>query len=165
MKSPVDLSLLEVDELVQLYYDVLQQLRNRNVIRTKNMIGDLAEYLVINFYNKTPQLSNLIPASAGTKSVDALSRNGERFSIKGTSGSRTGVIYRMNEPGSTEPQTQLFEYLVVARFDDLFQLRQIIEIPWATFFAKKSWHSTMRAYNIGLSKSLLNDEKVRIFNF
>ena len=38
---------LENSDLVELYSDILKVLKERGVIRTKNLVGDIGEYLAI----------------------------------------------------------------------------------------------------------------------
>ena len=56
--------------------------RNCNKEKIPFSVGIIGETIAINFFKKTPGLSNLKDAPKGTKNVDALSRNGERYSIK-----------------------------------------------------------------------------------
>ena len=57
-------------------------------------IGDIGEELAIRHYSKTANLPNLQRAPLGTKNVDALSRNGDRYSIKTIlSAKKTGTVY------------------------------------------------------------------------
>jgi hypothetical protein len=55
----MDFSELSDNELVQAYSDVLKELKKREIIRTKNIVGDLGEYLAIDYYNRTPGLPKL----------------------------------------------------------------------------------------------------------
>ena len=50
-----DLKQLSDEELIQLISpssDVFKELANRNIIRSKNTVGDLGEYYAIHYYNK-----------------------------------------------------------------------------------------------------------------
>ena len=154
---------LENSELIEAYSKIITLLKSRGVIRTKNLLGDLAEYLVIDFYGKTPGLPNLQAAPAGTQNVDALSREGNRYSIKATSGTITGVFYGLNPPESNLTENQKFEYVIIACFDDSFRLTRILELTWSQFLKHKRWHKRMRAWNLSVTKILLNDSKV-VFN-
>jgi len=49
----IDLSKLSEFELVAIYSDSIKELRKRGVIRTNNVIGELGEYLAIEYYCKT----------------------------------------------------------------------------------------------------------------
>ena len=66
-------------ELVELYASIIRSAKKRNLIRTKNFIGEIGESVVIDYYCNTPGLPNLLPAPVGTENIDAISRNGERY--------------------------------------------------------------------------------------
>ncbi len=89
----MNLNELNTTELVQAYSEIIKQFKKRGVIRTKNLLGDLGEYLAIEHFNNTAGMSNLQAAPAGTQNIDAISRNGDRYSIKATTGNLTGVFY------------------------------------------------------------------------
>ncbi len=96
----------------------IKELKRRKVIRTNNIVGELGEYLAIEIYNSKPGLPNLSPAPVGTENIDAISRKGDRYSIKSTSNNTTGVFYGLEEPVSNIPDNQKFEYVIVCKFDD-----------------------------------------------
>jgi len=148
---------LSVSELIQLYSDILEELKNREVIRTSNLVGDLGEYIAIEYFNNNPSLPNLVFAPAGTRNIDALSRNGERYSIKATTTKLTGVVYDLNPPESMENQIQKFEFMLIVQMSKSYQLKRIIQINWNQFLKFKKWHSTMKAWNISVTKNLINE--------
>ena len=90
------------ENIIELYSDIIKELKKRSIIRTKNIIGDLGEYFAIKHYNQNPGLPKLQAASAGTQNVNAINRKGERCSIKSTSRKLTGVFYGLNGPDSIE---------------------------------------------------------------
>ena len=120
-------------DIISLYSDIITELKNRDIIRTKNLVGDLGEYLAIDHYSNTPGLPNLQAAPQGTRNIDAVSRKGERYSIKSTSGNRTGVFYGLNDPDSAEAEAPKFEYVIIVIFRNNFKLDSILEIPWLVF--------------------------------
>ena len=147
-------------ELINLYSDIINTLKERGVIRTKNLIGDIGEYLAIEHFNKKSDKSNLQFAPAGTKNIDAISRNGDRYSIKSTSRNLTGVFYGLEKPNSNKENSQKFEYLLIVQFNENFKLRRIIQLDWKTFLSFKKWHSTMSAWNISVTKKLLEQAEI-----
>ena len=157
----MNLNKLSPVELIHAYSEIIRLLKESKVIRTKNVIGDLAEHLVVEHYNSTSGLPTLQSSLAGTKSFDATSRKGERYSIKGTSGSSTGVVYGLNPPDSDVPEKQIFDYLIIARFDDNYRLTQILELNWETFLKHKKWHKTMNAWFVSISKPVLKESIIR----
>lgn len=115
-------------------------------------VGQAAEALAIAYYNGTPGRPNLQPAPTGTQNVDALSRKGDRYSIKGVLGARkTGTVY----PDRDDREKQLFEYLLVVQIDDDWQLLSIHEFDWHTFCEVRSWDSRMNAWYVGLAAKTL----------
>jgi len=153
----INLNKIKDDGLVRLYSALIKELKDRKIIRTKNIIGDLGEYLAIYHYNNTPGLPNLQAAPAGTQNIDAISRNGERYSVKSSSGNLTGVFYGLNDPNSKYIEHQKFEFVVIVKFKDDFELDKILELPWDKFLVHKKWHKTMRAWNLSFSKKMIND--------
>ena len=105
----IDVEKLSVDELLGLYSQIIKSLKNRKVIRTKNFVGEIGEYLAIRYYNSTPNLPNLQAAPVGTENIDAISRAGKRYSIKTVSGKTTGVFYGLEPQGSATKDEQKFE--------------------------------------------------------
>jgi len=71
------LSIEELAELISPSSAAYKELQRRNVLRTKNVVGELGEYYVIDYFNKTSSLPNLSLAPPGVQNIDALSRNGE----------------------------------------------------------------------------------------
>ena len=81
----MEIEQLSTKEVIKLYSASIKELKRRKIIRTNNVIGDMGEYLAIAHYNNTPGLPNLTPAPVGTENIDAISRKGDRYSIKSTS--------------------------------------------------------------------------------
>ena len=79
-------------------------------------------------------------APEGTQNVDALSRKGERYSIKTITfpSATTGVFYGFGEKED----------------------KKILELSWEVFLKYKRWHKTMRAWNLSVTQNLLNDAKI-----
>lgn len=116
-------------------------------------VGQMAEILAIAYYSRTAGLPNLQLAPTGTQNVDALSRKGDRYSIKGVVDSRkTGTIY----PDRDDPEKQLFEYLLIVTMDSEWQLISIHEMDWKTFREVRSWDRRMNAWYVGLSARALD---------
>ena len=156
----VDLKNMTTEEIIELYSASIKELKEREIIRTKNVIGELGEYLSIKYYNNTPGLPKLQAAPIGTQNIDAIGINGERYSIKSTSTYLTGVFYGLEPKGSKKEDQQKFEYVIICRFDEDYQLKEILEIDWDTFIENKRWHSRMNAWNLNLSKKLYEGCKI-----
>lgn len=156
----MNLNDLNTTELIQAYSEVIKQLKKRGIIRTKNVLGDLAEYLVIEHFNNTSGMSNLQAAPAGTQNIDAISRNGERYSIKATTGNVTGAFYGLERPESELKDKPKFEYVLIVQFGDSFELERIIQLDWDLFIKYKKWHKTTNAWNISITKGLIEEADI-----
>ena len=64
---------LNDDELIDLYPKLLDQLKTRGIIRTKNIIGELGEYIAKREYKNNPKLPELQLNLSSTKNIDAKS--------------------------------------------------------------------------------------------
>lgn len=141
------------DELIRLRATLEVEMRHRGVAFS---IGDIGEKLAIDYFNSTSGLPNLKAAPTGTKNVDALSRNGERYSIKTQwKAKKTGTIY----PDDSNKNKQLFEFLLVVRLDDKLTLEAIYEFSWDQFVKARSWDKRMNAWYIGCSVKNLEQGK------
>lgn len=149
-----------VAELISIYSQTIKELKRRGVLRTKNVIGELGEYLVLEHYDRNPNLPNLTVVPVGTKNINAISQNGERYSIKSTSGNVTGVIYGLEPQGSSVIDKPLFEYVIVCKLDDDCELEGIYQLTWDAFQKHKKWHSRMSAWNIAVTKAMKEDSTV-----
>jgi hypothetical protein len=156
----MNLSDLNPIELINVYSEIIKLLKKNGVIRTKNLLGDLGEYLAIEFFNNTPEMSNLQATPAGTQYIDAISRNGDRYSIKSSTGNLTGVFYGLEPPNSTIPDKQKFEFVLIVQFDNDYQLYRIAQLDWKLFLKHKRWHKTARAWNIQITKILINEADI-----
>ena len=88
----MDITSLSDKEVIELYPAILGELKKRGIIRTNNLIGELGEYFVADIYKRTPSLPQLQLNLKSTRNIDATSSKGERYAIKSTSGSGTGVF-------------------------------------------------------------------------
>jgi hypothetical protein len=156
----MNLNELNTTELIQAYSGIIKQLKKRGVIRTKNLLGDLGEYLAIEHFNNTSGMSNLQAAPAGTQNIEAISRNGGRYSVKSTTGNLSGVFYGLEPPNSENLNKQKFEYVLIVKFDNDYQLEKIIQLDWELFLKYKRWHKTMRGWNLSITKALTEQSEV-----
>ncbi|MCC9623284.1 hypothetical protein LPB41_16540 [Thalassospira sp. MA62] len=147
-------------QLVELYGLWINELKERKMIRTNNIIGELGEYLAIKYYSETSHLPTLQAAPIGTQNIDAISRQGDRYSIKSTTRGTTGVFYGLNSPESSASEVQKFEYVIIVIFNSNLSLKAIYEMDWITFLHHKRWHKRMAAWNLSVTKELINDCKI-----
>ena len=155
---------LKDDDIWRLYGYVGTELRTRKLIRTRNIVGERGEFLAIKSYNTIAGLPNLQAAPEGTQNVDALSRKGERYSIKTITapGSTTGVFYGLGNLGDQDLPEQKFEFVVLVVIDKNYNLKKIFELSWKQFLKYRKWHKTMRAWNLSITKALSAEAKIII---
>ena len=168
--SSNNLNHLTVEELVKLISpssEVMKELKKRNVLRTKNIVGELGEYYAVKFYNKvdtkiykiSKKLPNLTMAGETTKNVDALSRDGKIYSIKCVSSSN-GTTGSFWDPDSIRQNNKTFDYLIIVILDNEFQVDKILELSWDDFFENKKFNKRMNNFNISITKKLTEKYKV-----
>lgn len=156
----MDFSNLSDIEIIKVYGELLSEMYDRKLIRSKNVTGDLGEYIVIDYYNKTKGLPKLQFAPPSTKNIDAISVNGERYSIKCTTTNTTGAFFGIEKGVDYSNARPLFEYVVVIKLDTTYQAELILQIDWECFFKHKHWHSRVGAYNLTITKALISDSKI-----
>ena len=154
---------LDDGNLVGCYGEVVKELKARKIITNKNITGELGEHLVINHYCNTPTLAKLQRAPTGTKNVDALSTQGDRYSIKTITSKTTGSFYDLDPKGSSKKDKQVFEFLIIAILDENFVLSKILELDWSDFIKFKTWNSRMRNWNVVVTQKLKSEVRV-VFN-
>lgn len=148
-----DLSTFDDVILLRLRADLHGEMKRRGLAMN---VGQLAEKLAIDFFNNTPGCPKLRDAAVGTANVDALSRRGDRYSIKGILDARkTGTIY----PDPGDKGRQLFEYLLIVRLKSDWTLQSIYEFDWKTFVHCRSWDKRMSAWYVGLAAKTLAQAK------
>lgn len=151
---------LNNEELWLGYADIQQELIKRKIARTNNIVGERGEFLAIETYNSISGLPNLQAAPEGTQNVDALSRKGERYSIKTITGTTTGVFHGFGEKDDGIISDKKFEYVIIVQIFKDYRPKRILELTWDQFLKFKRWHSTMRAWNLSVTKSLLSEAKI-----
>lgn len=149
----LELSSMDDADLLRLRAALHGEMRRRGLALS---VGQVAEKLAIDFFNKTSGCPNLGEAAVGTANVDALSRRGDRYSIKGVLDARkTGTVY----PDANTPDRQLFEYLLIVQLASDWTLHSIYEFDWPTFVRCRSWDKRMNAWYLGLAAKTLAQAK------
>ena len=163
MNNQQDLKDIETEKLWQLFSDVMNELKARGALNSNNIVGDRGESLAVTLYNEISGLPKLQLAPPSTQNIDAISVKGDRYSIKTISfpNKTTGVFHGYGSP--EQPiEDKLFEYLIVIQLKG-YSPHLVVQMTWETFHKYKRWHSTMRAYNISLTKDFLLNSKI-IYN-
>lgn len=145
----VALKTMSENQLVRLRAELEMEMKRRGIAFS---VGNIGEELILQHFNATPGLPNLQLAPPGTKNVDALSRNGDRYSIKTLwNAKKTGTIY----PDPQDPDKRLFEVLLIAHLNDDLSLRSIHEFTWDQFVEWRHWDKRMSAWYVGCSRKTL----------
>lgn len=120
---------------------------------TKNFTGERAVDLAIEVYNNNTKLPNLERSVTGTKDFDAYSKStGKRYSIKGFKGKNTtsSPICAFNN----ETTEHNFEYVILVKMDNLYQLQEIVEIPLSVALDFKSKNSRDLNFKLSYTKKI-----------
>ena len=151
MASKLNLSLSDRTdaELITIRASLDREMRSRGVAYS---VGEVGEQLAVSHFRATPSLPKLQHAPKGTKNVDALSRKGDRFSIKTIcNAKKTGTVY----PDRSDPEKQLFEFLLVVKLHEDWTLKSIHQFDWGTFVDVRSWDKRMNAWYVAISSRAL----------
>ena len=142
---------LNDDELIDLYPKLLDQLKTRGIIRTKNIIGELGEFIVNREYKKNPKLPELQLNLKSTKNIDATSIKGERYAIKSTSTNLTGVFHSLP---IKDDKVVYFEYLIIVIFNKDYSLSEIYELTWREFLRFRRMKLPEKKFNVSITNEL-----------
>ena len=143
-------------DVISFYPKILKELKKRNIIRTNNLVGDLGEYWTRKKYNDTPNLPKLQDAPKSTKNIDAISVKGERYAIKSSSGSGTGVFASL----PTDNEDKKFEFLVLVIFDKDYILQEIFELTWDQFLKYRKLKPPENKWNLPITNEVKLNAKI-----
>ncbi len=155
MKSIEEFTVQELAEQISPSSPSYIELKKRGVLRTKNIVGELGEYFAIQYYSINSKLTNLSLAPPGVKNIDALSRDGEIYSIK-TISSRTGTTGSFWDPESVKNNIKKFDFLIIVILNDRYSVDVILQMTWNDFFENKRFNSRMNNHNISVTKKLID---------
>lgn len=149
----MDLSRLDVLELMRLNQETLAELEKREIIRTRNNpVSEYTEWLV------STKL-NMMLANASTKGYDATSETGRKIQIKSRKNNIKnrsmvlGIIrnYELNQ----------FDELIAVIFHDDFSIRHALEIPHELVKEYGFYNEHQNGYTLSISSALLSDSRVK----
>lgn len=149
------------DTIWELHPYIGKQLKSRGLVRTRNITGERGEFLALKIYRDTIGLPNLQAAPEGTKNVDALSRDGERYAIKTISGKtvNTGIFAGLADR-KEDAIDKKFEYLIIVVLDSDLKADSIFELTWEQFMELKYWNGGMKGWGLTVNKKLISMAKV-----
>jgi hypothetical protein len=151
----MNLSQLTDRELIDLYPALLDELKAREIVKTKNLVGESGEYFALKFYRENPDLPVLQRVPNSVKTISAVNpRNSYRYAIKVTSSKTTGVFHSVPTTDVTGSDHS-FEYLLIVELSQALELRSIIEVPWAVFVKYRKIKKPENKWYISISDSLI----------
>ncbi|MGN4979478.1 hypothetical protein [Aeromonas sp. 95A] len=146
----VDLKGLDDIKLLALHAAVASEARSRGL---NFNVGEIGEKIAINLFKERTDLPVLAPSPRGTKNIDAISREGNRYSIKTLQrAKKSGTIY----PDKSNKERQLFEFILIVIIHEDFTLERIVEFDWKQFCEVRSWDTRMQAWYVVRSNRALN---------
>jgi hypothetical protein len=147
-----DLSKLTIAELLATHSAVLDELRHRNVIRSKNNpTGDYAEWLVSTKLGLTLEANSV-------KGFDATDSQGLRYQIKGrrvtpeNQSTQLGVIRNLDGKD--------FDFLVAVIFNEDWQVRCAAKIPHQTITSLTTYRPHVNGHIMHLRPAVFDNPSV-----
>jgi hypothetical protein len=143
-------------QLIDSYNKLLIALKERHIIRTNNLVGDLGEFIAINYYNSREDLPTLAMAETNETAYDAFQQDDEsiKFAVKSTSTNTTGIFWGLEHKGSLKDDAKIFDYAIIVKFGANYQLEHIYQIDWQTFLNVKSWNSRTKGWKLNITNDL-----------
>lgn len=86
-----------------------------------------------------------------TKNIDATSNKGERYAIKATSGSGTGVFASLP---TEDDGIVYFEYLILVMFNKDYSLQAIYELTWNQFVLHRRMKPPENKWNLPITQAV-----------
>ncbi|MBI5770280.1 MAG: hypothetical protein HZA93_21070 [Verrucomicrobia bacterium] len=142
------------DEVVCAFATILTAMRDRGIIRTKNVVGDLGERYAVHAYAQHGPRGALSLQPTNSTDVDAVDTACARYAIKAASpgSTRTSTFHFGEHWAESEA---LVDYVVVVRLNDHFQLDSVVEFTWKQFWQHKAWSKRQHAWFLPLTQKVL----------
>jgi Family of unknown function (DUF6998) len=140
-----------VRDLLMQYVSVRGELRQRGVIRTSNLIGDYAEWLVAN------RLGFHLERNSNP-GYDAIDGNGIKYQVKSrhitpeNRPKQIGNIRDLSKHG--------FDFLIAVIFNEDFTVRRVLKISYAAVVRHAHFRPRTNSYRFSVGHNLLNDPEV-----
>jgi hypothetical protein len=148
-----DFEKLSEIELLQLHALIVDELKRREVVRTKNNpIGDYTEWLVA-------KALNLQLARNSSVGYDGKDVNGIKYQIKGrrlTLGNKSRQLSAIRNLAGKD-----FDVLVGLIFDETYQILIAVQIPHAVVEEYAEYREHVNGHILHLRGKILEDERVR----
>lgn len=153
-KVNINFSNYKEKELVEIYFNLIKEFKTKGMIRTRNIVGDLGEYIAREYYNSKRNLPDLQLIEISKENVDAIDNENKKYSIKTITTKCTGSFRGI------EKENKLFDYVIIVMLNKDYTLNKIIEITWETFIDFKKWNKRNKADYLTITRKLLECAKV-----
>jgi hypothetical protein len=150
-----------IKQIVEIYSNLIKELKERGVLRSNNFLGDIGEYLAVELLNERfPELQLSLEPPV-TRNYDAISiTTNKTYSIKSMTVNQTSIIDRVNNNQNNNQLQKLFDNLVLVKFDRDYVLEQVYIASWDKFIDYRHWHATMNGWDLILTMRFKNDDEV-----
>ena len=148
----MDLNQLTIKTLLQTQANIIQELKNREVVRTQNNpVGDFTEWLVAKAYD-------LELANNSTTGYDAIDAAGSKIQIKGRRVTADNPSRQLSAIRKYEEKD--FDELIAVIFDEDFNIELAVRMPHAVIgdYSRFSKHSN--AHILLLKGEIFKDTRV-----
>ena len=113
------------EELIDVYPNLLKELKSRGIIRTKNIAGELGEYYSYQTYKNNVNLPDIELHPKNHPDCDAVcNKTDKTYQIKSMSHNETG-LFSNNQ--------QYFDFLIIVKFGDDYMRETIYQLTWNEF--------------------------------
>jgi hypothetical protein len=149
----MDLRESTVKELLQLHSSILDELKRRRIVRTRNNpVGDYTEWLVA----KVLGLELATNSSAGYDGIDS---EGQKFQIKGRRITPEKKSRQLSAIRKLEEKD--FDQLAAVIFNENYEIIEAVLIPHEVIGEYATYRSHVNAHILYLKGPILNDPRIR----
>lgn len=149
----MNLNSLSVKELLNLHSSIIDELKHRKIVRTKNNpIGDYTEWLVA----KALGLELATNSSAGHDGVDS---EGIKVQIKGRRITPENKSRQLSAIRKLDDKD--FDQLAAVIFDENYEIIDAVLIPHEVIAEYASYRSHVNAHILHLKGKILNDPRIQ----
>jgi Family of unknown function (DUF6998) len=150
---PDSLSRLSEIKLLQLHTSIIDELKVRKVIRTKNNpVGDYTEWLV----KKALDLELTKNSASGH---DGFDKKGNRYQIKGRRITPENKSRQLSAIRNLKENN--FDFLIAVIFDKDYQILDAVKVPYSLVEKYASFRKHVNAHILHLSGAIMNDSRVQ----
>jgi hypothetical protein len=148
----MNLEKMQSRELLLLYANILDELKTRKILRTKNNpVGDYAEWLVKAALGYELQTNS-------NSGFDAIDKDGIRYQIKSRRITEENKSTQLSAIRNLDRKD--FDFLIVVLFDREFQISRAIQLPHSTVEKHAKYRDHVNGHILHVRSTLLADSTV-----